>query len=410
MRDSSLLSPPAAAADPVAAAGVGRVGGGLLRAAWARFRRCSGISVMGVPPGTPVACLRVCPHEHSSVRLRRSRRPARASETRRVSGVFGASEATHNGPEIPPSFRTRQKWTAMKMTMTNGSSSTCSTYHRSKRLRPDLSAAEEDEPHLLAEDRRVPHHVRADGDGPQGELVPRQQVAGERQQQSEHQQDHADHPVELTRRLVGAVVEDARHVEEHRQHHQVGAPAVHVADQQPERHRRLQVGDVVPRRRRLRPVEEHQEDAGDGQQDEQEEAEPTEAQRVADLDRVALHLDRVQVVQHRVHDHVAAVARAVGVALAEDRAGPEDAGPGLAALHRVDGLVETVLERRAGPFVDRLGHQTAFPGHAMYCLRSVWTLARWRSLARIVGGTSIPFRTSSRRRSRGCSCGCVSPR
>ncbi len=25
----------------------------------------------------------------------------------------------------------------------------------------------------------------------------------------------------------------------------------------------------------------------------------------------------------------------------------------------------------------------AFPGHAAYCLRSSWPLARWRSLARI---------------------------
>ncbi len=26
----------------------------------------------------------------------------------------------------------------------------------------------------------------------------------------------------------------------------------------------------------------------------------------------------------------------------------------------------------------------AFPGHAAYCLRSSWPLARWRSLTRIV--------------------------
>ncbi len=27
---------------------------------------------------------------------------------------------------------------------------------------------------------------------------------------------------------------------------------------------------------------------------------------------------------------------------------------------------------------------TAFPGHAVYRLRSLWPLARWRSLARII--------------------------
>ena len=63
-----------------------------------------------------------------------------------------------------------------------------------------------------------------------------------------------------------------------------------------------------------RPVEEHQEDAGDGEQDEQEEGETAEAQRVRHLHRVPLHLHRVKVVQHVVHDHVGAVAGAVGVA------------------------------------------------------------------------------------------------
>ena len=32
---------------------------------------------------------------------------------------------------MPPSLRTLQKWTAMKITITNGSINTCSTYHRS---------------------------------------------------------------------------------------------------------------------------------------------------------------------------------------------------------------------------------------------------------------------------------------
>ena len=81
---------------------------------------------------------------------------------------------------------------------------------------------------------------------------------------------------------------------------------------------------VAPRRGGRRPVEEHQEDAGDGEQDEQEERQAAEAQRVRHLHRVPLHLHRVKVVQHVVHDHVGAVPGAVGVALAEDRAGPED--------------------------------------------------------------------------------------
>ena len=50
-----------------------------------------------------------------------------------------------------------------------------------------------------------------------------------------------------------------------------------------------------------RPVEEHQEDAGDGEQDEQEERQPAEAESVGELQAVPLHLHRVEVIQHVVH-------------------------------------------------------------------------------------------------------------
>jgi hypothetical protein len=41
-----------------------------------------------------------------------------------------SSRLFYSGPEMPPSLRTRQKWMAMKITMMNGNSSTCSTYQR----------------------------------------------------------------------------------------------------------------------------------------------------------------------------------------------------------------------------------------------------------------------------------------
>jgi hypothetical protein len=43
---------------------------------------------------------------------------------------------SYRGPEMPPSLRIRQKWTARKMTVTNGMNSTCSTYQRSSVLGP----------------------------------------------------------------------------------------------------------------------------------------------------------------------------------------------------------------------------------------------------------------------------------
>ena len=84
----------------------------------------------------------------------------------------------HSGPEMPPSLRTRQKWMAMKMTMTNGNISTWSTYHRSSVSVPISTPAEQHEPHLGPEDGRVAHHVRAHRDRPEGQLVPR--AAGSR--------------------------------------------------------------------------------------------------------------------------------------------------------------------------------------------------------------------------------------
>ena len=175
-----------------------------------------------VPRPRPAAPLRPWP---------RGLGPASSARLRRCSGISvtaGSSRCgrsgDHRGPEMPPSLRTRQKWIAMKITMTNGSISTCSTYHRSSVSAADLDAAEQHEAHLVAEHRRVAHHVGAHRDRPQRQLVPRQQVAGERQQQREREQDDPDHPVELPGRLVGPVVEDPRHVQEHREHHEVGAP------------------------------------------------------------------------------------------------------------------------------------------------------------------------------------------
>src|SRR5438270_3587117 len=163
-----------------------------------------------------------------------------------------------------------------------------------ERLGAYLHPAQQCEADLLTEHGGVAHHVRPHRHGPQGQLVPRQQVAGEGEQQRQREQDDADDQVELPWGLVGDVVEDQGIVQEHRQHHQVGGPAVHVPDEQAEGHRRLEGLDVVPRLGRGGPVEEHQEDPGHRQDDEQEERQSSEAERVADLDRVALHLHRVK--------------------------------------------------------------------------------------------------------------------
>ena len=135
---------------------------------------------------------------------------------------------------MPPSLRTRQKWTAMKIVMMKGRNRTCSTYQRSNVSGVIWTPPIKRERHLITEHRGVGRHVGSHRHGPQRQLVPRQQIAGEGQQQGEQQEDDADDPVELARRLVRAVIEDPRHVEEDRQHHEVCSPTVHVAHQLPE--------------------------------------------------------------------------------------------------------------------------------------------------------------------------------
>ena len=95
-----------------------------------------------------------------------------------------------------------------------------------------------------AEERRRRVDVDADRRRPVRRLVPRQQVAGEALGETQHEQEHADEPVQLPRVLVGAEEEDAPHVQEHQDDEARGAPAVHAAHEPagPEI-----VGDVLDR-------------------------------------------------------------------------------------------------------------------------------------------------------------------
>src|SRR5262245_21824972 len=118
-------------------------------------------------------------------------------------------------------------------------------------VRANLAAAEEERPRivdvvqprdqlvpgaLVPQDRGGAAHVRSHRHRPDGELVPGQQVAGEGEEQREHEEEHTDHPVELARRFVGSGQEDAEHVEPDGDHHPVRRPAMHVPHQHPEGH------------------------------------------------------------------------------------------------------------------------------------------------------------------------------
>ncbi len=230
-----------------------------------------------------------------------------------------------------------------------------------QRLRAHDGAAQQEEVGLLGDERRVPGERGPHRDRPDRQLVPREQVAGERQAERQEQQDDPDHPVELARRLVGARVEDTSHVQRDRQHHEVGSPPVEVPHQIPEEHTGADRLHVLVRDGAAQvghgPVEEHQEDAGERQQHEEEERETTEAERVGELQAVPLHLRGVQVVQHVVHGGQRPIALRVLVALPVDGAGTEDGLPDL-------GLAEAVADLARRRQLD-LRHVPPSPGYRL---------------------------------------------
>ena len=65
-------------------------------------------------------------------------------------------------------------------------------------------------------------HAGGDGDRPEGELVPRQEVASEPAGDDAQEERHPHQPVPLARREVAAPVEDAKEVEEGDQDQAVG--------------------------------------------------------------------------------------------------------------------------------------------------------------------------------------------
>ena len=164
---------------------------------------------------------------------------------------------------------------------------------------------------LVAEDRRRAGHVRPDRDGPDGKLIPRQQIAREGEEQREQQQNHADHPVEFPRRLVTAGEEDAIHVQPCRDHHRVGTPAMQLPQDAEARHV-AEGEDVVVGPFQGGPVIEHQQHAGDRLHQKQEERHSAHAPREGEgnallLDRHGMEVKK-EIGEHH-HDPIPPVKR-----------------------------------------------------------------------------------------------------
>ena len=145
------------------------------------------------------------------------------------------------------------------------------------------------------------------------------QIAGEGEQQRQDQEDNADVPIEFARLLVRAGKKDAEHVQLDGDDHQVGSPAMHIAQQFAEGHVVLEVEHVAKGLHFAGMVVEHQQHAGEREDDEQIKSDATHAPGVAVADGVTIDFGRMQM-QENVGEHAeGAIAWRVVVLMAENR-------------------------------------------------------------------------------------------
>ena len=172
---------------------------------------------------------------------------------------------------------------------------------------------------VVTQQRRRPRHVGSNRYGPETELIVRQQVAGEAEQQGQDQQKHSYHPVELPRRLVGSREKDAEHVQLDHDHHEVRAPAVHVAQQLAEGHVVLEVEDVAEGHNLGGVVVKHEQRAGEDQRDVDVERHAAHAPGVFVGHRIAVDFGRMQVQEDVGEDSQSAAAGRLVVLDAQHR-------------------------------------------------------------------------------------------
>ena len=157
-----------------------------------------------------------------------------------------------------------------------------------------LPASQQDPLHRRADPRDVVQQVRRDADRPEGELVPRQQVAGEGKPQGDQEQPEPDRPVEFPSE-VRAREDDPEQVQKGREHHGVACPAVQGPDKGAEGHGVLKVLCAFVRFAGVGNIVDHQQNTAQGQQEEQGEGHDPQPESRLWLHRPGRNPQRVQV-------------------------------------------------------------------------------------------------------------------
>src|SRR6516165_7527336 len=81
---------------------------------------------------------------------------------------------------------------------------------------------------FITDERMGSSHVATNRDGPDSQLIPRQQVPGETQEEGKHQKYDTNTPVEFAGRFIAARQEDPIHVQPDGDHHGVSPPAMEL--------------------------------------------------------------------------------------------------------------------------------------------------------------------------------------
>ncbi len=126
----------------------------------------------------------------------------------------------------------------------------------------DDGAAEHEAYQWSADEGDAAEDGGSDAEAPVGVLIEAEDLAGEGHAKSEQEEEDADDPGEFAGELVGAEEEDLHHVDEDDGDHEVGAPAVHGAQEPAEFDVVVEELKAVPGVGRGGCVDEREQDAG----------------------------------------------------------------------------------------------------------------------------------------------------
>ena len=156
---------------------------------------------------------------------------------------------------------------------------------------------------LFSDKGSVTHDGCSYGNPPVSQLIPGKEVARVTKAERQDEKAYPKHPVELPRRPVGAGVKYPDHMQKGEHHHSVRSPSVQVpqdlAIEDKGKGLHIEVGSFGRRR-----VMEHEEDAGDRQDDEEKAGNSTETERVGKSYTMSFHLHRKDVKEKvMIHEH-----------------------------------------------------------------------------------------------------------